>query len=115
MKELKSVMPKLDCLMIKYEMVGTFCDISISHQYVKEIIEMPVEGFQESQEIVILPDDYKINGKTSKERQVTDIATVYMFKRNDIDYSGEVTVDEVFLRMMKNRQYLVSIMDNNIS
>jgi len=97
------------------EMVGTFCDISISHQYVKEIIETPIDEFQETQEIVILPNDYKINGKTSKERKVTDIATIYMFKRNDIDYSGEVTADEVFLKMMKNRQYLVSIMDNNIS
>jgi len=97
------------------EMVGTFCDISISHQYVKEIIETPIEEFQETREIVILPNDYKINGKTSKERKVTDIATIYMFKRKDIDYSGEVTADEVFLKMMKKRQYLVSIMDNNIS
>ena len=97
------------------ENVRILCDISISHQYVKEVIETPVEGFQETQKIVILPEDHKIYGKTSKERKVTDIAVVYMFKRNDIDYSGEITADEVFLRMMRNRQYLVSIMDRNIS
>jgi DNA-directed RNA polymerase subunit RPC12/RpoP len=97
------------------EIVGTFYDISISHQYVKNVIEEPVEGFKESIELVILPDDFKINGKTSKERKVTDIATVYMFKRTDVDYSGDVTADEVFLRVMGDRQYLVSIMDHNIS
>ena len=97
------------------EIVGTFCDISISHQYVKEIIETPVVGFQETQKLVILPNDYKINGKTSKERKVTDIAIVHMFRRTDVDYSGEITTDEVFLKMMENRQYLVAIMDNTIS
>jgi len=38
-----------------------------------------------------------------------------MFKRNDIDYSGEITVDEVFLTMMKDRRCLVSIRDTTIS
>jgi len=97
------------------KMVGTFYDIHVSHQYVKKVIEQAIEGFQETQELVILPDDYKINGKTSKKRKVTDTAMIYMFKRNDIDYSGDITVDEVFLTMMKNRQYLVAIMDNTIS
>ena len=97
------------------EIVRTFYDISISHQYVKNIIEEPVEGFQETVELVILPDDFKINGKTSKERKVTDIATIYMFKRNDLDYSGDVSADEVFLRVIGDRQYLVSIMDHNIA
>ena len=50
------------------EIISTLCDISISHQYVKNVIEEPVESFQETIELVILPYDYKVNGKTSKER-----------------------------------------------
>jgi hypothetical protein len=95
--------------------VEIFYDISISHTYVKNIVEAPTEGFQETQEIVILPDDFKINDKTSKERKVTDTSIVYMFKREDVDYSGDVTADEVFIRTMGKKQYLLSIMDNNIS
>jgi hypothetical protein len=97
------------------EIISTLYDISISHQYVKNVIEEPIENFQETIELVILPDDYKINGKTSKERKVTDISFVYMFKRDDVDYSGDITADEVFLRVMGDRQYLVSIMDYKIS
>jgi len=36
-------------------------------------------------------------------------------KEYDVDYSGDVSADEVFLRVIGDRQYLVSIMDHNIS
>jgi len=97
------------------EIISTLYDISISHQYVKNVVEEPIEDFQETIELVILPDDYKINDKTSKERKVTDISYVYMFKRDYVDYSGDIIADGVFLRVMGDKQYLVSIMDYNIS
>jgi hypothetical protein len=89
-------------------------NISISHTYIQNLIEQPVNEFEYRDEFVILPQDFKVNKKTSNDRKVTDTAIVHMFKRMDVKISGKLTADEVFLKMMKNRQYLVTIMDKEV-
>ena len=56
----------------------------------------------------------KLMVKHQRKGIVTDISFVYMFKRNDVEYSGDITADEVFLRVMSDRQYFVSIMGYKI-
>lgn len=96
------------------QIVGIFEDVSISHTSVQNILEEDLDSFDYCEELVILPQDTKINGKTSKDRKVTDCTIVYMLKKNNVKISGDAIADEVFLNMMKNKQYLVTIMDQNI-
>jgi hypothetical protein len=89
-------------------------DIHVSHTYIQNIIEQPVEGLDYSEELVVLPQDFKINGKTSKSRKVTDCTIVHMLKRNDMEISGDAIADELFLSIMKNNYYLVTILDQHV-
>jgi hypothetical protein len=40
---------------------------------------------------------------------MTDITIVNMFKMKNIKISGDIVIDEVYLDMMRNKKYLVSI------
>jgi hypothetical protein len=48
---------------------------------VQNIIEKDLDSFDYSEKLVILPQDFKINGKTSENRRVTDCTIVYMLKK----------------------------------
>jgi transposase-like protein len=90
-------------------------NISISHTSVANIIERDLDNFEYRDELVILPQNFERHGKTSKKRKVTDATVVNMFKRKNIEISGDVIADEVFLDVIGKNEYLVSIMDQNIS
>jgi hypothetical protein len=76
-------------------------NISVTHTYIQNIIEKPIEDFDYSTDLVILPQDFKINDKTSHERKVADCTIVEMCKRKDVKISGDAIADEVFLNIHK--------------
>jgi hypothetical protein len=96
-------------------------NITISHEYIRKVIQQKQDNWQYEEKLVELPQDYNKKEhtydkkrKTSKERGVTDLSYLHMAKRNDINISGEVTVDEIFLTMVNHRKYLVVVCANEI-
>jgi Mlc titration factor MtfA (ptsG expression regulator) len=49
------------------QVVRIFKDVSISHTSVQNIVEEDLNSFDYCEELVILPQDFKINGKISKK------------------------------------------------
>lgn len=77
------------------EIIEITMNINISHEYIRSIVQKEHEELKYQIEIIPLPEDFK-KGKTSQERGVTDIGTLTMFKNENIDFSGEIIIDELF-------------------
>jgi transposase-like protein len=96
------------------EILEITMNVNVSHEYVRTIIQQEHGDFIYETEIIPLPSDFKKKGKTSKERKVTDIGTLIMFKKKNMEISGEIEVDELFTNIKGRRYYLVNVFANEI-
>jgi len=94
------------------EVIEITMNINVSHEYIRNIIQKEHDDFIYETKIVPLPEDFKKKGKTSQERGVTDIGTLLMFKKKNMEISGEITIDELFTDVGGKKQYLVSVFAN---
>jgi hypothetical protein len=89
-------------------------NINVSHEYIRNIVQQEHDDFIYETKIIPLPSDFKKKGETSQEREVTDIGTLTMFKKRNIEISGEIEVDELFTNIKGKRYYLVNVFANEI-
>ena len=82
-------------------------NINVSHEYIRNVVQREFDDFIYQTEIVPLPEDFKKKRKTSKERGVTDIGILLMFKRKNLDFNGEIEADELFTDI-HGKRYLLS-------
>jgi transposase-like protein/Asp-tRNA(Asn)/Glu-tRNA(Gln) amidotransferase C subunit len=96
------------------EILEITMNVNVSHEYIRNIIQREYEDFIYKTEIIPLPQDFKKKGKTSQEREVTDIGRLLMFKKKDIQFCGAIEVDELFTGIDGRRNYLVTVFANEI-
>jgi len=96
------------------EILEITMNVNVSHEYIRNVIQVEHDDFVYQSEVVMLPDDFKKKRKTSKEREVTDIGILVMFKKKDLKISGEIEVDELFTDVGGRRYYLVNVFANEI-
>jgi hypothetical protein len=96
------------------EILEITMNINVSHQYIRKVVQKEHDDFIYKTEIVELPEDFKKKGKTSQEREVTDIGILTMFKKKNMEISGEIEADELFTDINGRRHYLVNVFANEI-
>jgi transposase len=89
-------------------------NINVSHQYIHNVVDKEEEGLEYSEEVIQLPSDFKKKSKTSSERGVSDLAYLYMSKFENLSFSGEMSVDEIFNSTDGKRYYIISLFANEI-